>query len=97
MSERQTADFRAGTPLQREAVYGRTRNRRSDEADRAYLEALLEGVPLAATHEVLVKYAKHVGPTELARELKRQPSRRYLTPDEVGEAFRATPYGRDCR
>jgi hypothetical protein len=55
---------------------------------RAYIEALLEGVPLPATKKDLARYAKEAGDKEAAATLRRRlPSRRFSSLDEVGEAL----------
>jgi hypothetical protein len=54
---------------------------------RAQLEALLEGVSLPATKKDLAKHLKAYGGKREAASLKRLPSRRYATIDEVGEAL----------
>lgn len=56
-------------------------------SQRAYVEAVLEGVPLPATREVLIKYAEHTGDQPTATVLKSLPSRMFSTLDEVGEAL----------
>jgi Protein of unknown function (DUF2795) len=55
--------------------------------DRAYIESLLEGVPLPATKQDLVKYAKREGGRSAGKLLKGLPSQRYSMLDEVGEAL----------
>lgn len=55
--------------------------------ERAYLEALLEGVPLPATRSDLVTYARRHGDRRAATLLKALPERRYDWLDEVGEAL----------
>lgn len=57
--------------------------------ERAYLEVLLEGVPLPATRSDLVKHAKRDGSRDDAKALKRLPERRYGSIDEVGEQLLA--------
>jgi hypothetical protein len=54
---------------------------------RAALHALLEGVPLPATKSDLVTYARREGGRSAAKILRRLPSQRYGTLDEVGEAL----------
>jgi Protein of unknown function (DUF2795) len=54
---------------------------------RAYIESLLEGVPLPAAKSVLVEYAKREGDRDAAKLLKSLRSRVYSTLDEVGEAL----------
>jgi hypothetical protein len=54
---------------------------------RASLEALLEGVPLPATRSDLITYARREGGRGSARILRRLPSQRYASLDEVGEAL----------
>jgi hypothetical protein len=60
-------------------------------AFRAQIEAILEGVPLPATKQLLVHYAKREGDGELARRLKREldvlAKKRFGMIDEVGEAL----------
>ena len=52
----------------------------------AELQVLLEGVPLPAGREELVRYATHEGGRPLQLELLRGiPSQRYQTIDEVAE------------
>ena len=53
--------------------------------ERAYLEVLLEGVPLPATKSDLIAHAKGEGSPDAVTALKRLPSRRYSSIDEVGE------------
>jgi hypothetical protein len=55
--------------------------------ERAYIESLLEGVPLPATPKDLAKWAKHNGDGHVAHRLKSLPSDRYDFIDEVGEAL----------
>ena len=55
-------------------------------AERARLEAALEGVPLPAAKEELVRYATREEPG-LTRLLAALPDRRYHAIDEVGEAL----------
>lgn len=55
--------------------------------DRAYLEALLEGVPLPATKDDLVTYAKRSGENRAVSLLKSLPHGRYEWLDQVGEAL----------
>lgn len=55
--------------------------------DRAYLEALLEGVPLPATRDDLITYAKHQGDGRAIRSLRSLPEGRYDWLDQVGEAL----------
>jgi hypothetical protein len=55
--------------------------------DRAYLEALLEGVPLPATKSDLVTYAKRNGDGRATQLLKSLPEGRYDWLDQVGEAL----------
>jgi hypothetical protein len=54
---------------------------------RASIHALLEGVPLPATKADLVAYARREGGRSAAKILRRLPSQRYGTLDEVGEAL----------
>jgi Protein of unknown function (DUF2795) len=56
-------------------------------SDRAYIESLLEGVPLPATKKDLVKHAKREGGRGAGKLLKGLPSQRYSMLDEVGEAL----------
>lgn len=56
-------------------------------SDRAYLEALLEGVPLPATKGDLVTYAKRNGDRRAGQLLKSLPDGRYDWLDQVGEAL----------
>ena len=52
----------------------------------AYVEALLEGVPLPATKETLLAYAREQdGGAEAAQLLERIPDREYEALDDVGE------------
>lgn len=60
---------------------------RRSELGRAYLESLLEGVPLPATKDVLLEHAKRAAGEGAVKALKQLPSRRYSTLDEVGEAL----------
>jgi len=55
--------------------------------NRAYLESLLEGVPLPATRKDLIKYAKREAGRSESKVLKDLPSQRYWALDEVGEAL----------
>jgi hypothetical protein len=55
--------------------------------DRAYIESLLEGVPLPATKQDLVKHAKREAGRSASKLLKNLRSQRYATIDEVGEAL----------
>lgn len=55
--------------------------------DRAYLEALLEGVPLPATRSDLITYAKRHHDRHAAELLRSLPERRYDWLDQVGEAL----------
>ncbi|HWD65003.1 MAG TPA: DUF2795 domain-containing protein [Solirubrobacteraceae bacterium] len=55
--------------------------------DRAYLEALLEGIPLPATRGDLLAYAKRNSGAHAERLLKSLPQGRYDWIDEVGEAL----------
>lgn len=55
--------------------------------NRAYVEAVLQGVPLPATRDVLVTYAKRAGEDEVARSLKRIPKGRYAILTDVGGAL----------
>lgn len=55
--------------------------------NRAYVEALLEGVPLSATRSDLIRHARRAGDEEAAGVLERLPERRYSSLDEVGEAL----------
>lgn len=54
---------------------------------RAYVEALLEGVPLPATRDVLIKYAEHERDEQARQALETLPDRMFSTLDEVGEAL----------
>lgn len=56
-------------------------------AGRAYIESLLEGVPLPATRGDLVKAAKRHGDPDAARRLSSLPNRRFDMIDDVGEAL----------
>ncbi|HZD87241.1 MAG TPA: DUF2795 domain-containing protein [Gaiellaceae bacterium] len=52
----------------------------------AELQVLLEGVPLPVGRDDLLRYAAHEGARPFQLELlRRLPSRRYQTIDEVGE------------
>jgi hypothetical protein len=55
--------------------------------DRAYLEALLEGVPLPATRSDLITYAKRNHDRRAAELLTSLPEGRYDWLDQVGEAL----------
>jgi hypothetical protein len=55
--------------------------------NRASIESLLEGVPLPAKRSDLIAYARREGGRSAAKLLKRLPSRRYGTVDDVGEAL----------
>lgn len=59
----------------------------SGASDRAYLEALLEGVPLPATKGDLLTYAKRNGDRRAAQLLTSLPAGRYDWLDQVGEAL----------
>lgn len=56
-------------------------------SDRAYIESLLEGVPLPATRSDLVKQAKRQGDAGAARRLRSLPNQRFDILDDVGEAL----------
>lgn len=56
-------------------------------SNRAYIESLLEGVPLPATRSDLVEQAKRHGDAGAARRLRSLPSRRFDMLDDVGEAL----------
>jgi hypothetical protein len=55
--------------------------------NRAYVEALLEGVPLPATRKDLQAQARREGGEDAARMLRGLPDRRFTSLDEVGEAL----------
>jgi hypothetical protein len=55
--------------------------------NRAYIESLLEGVPLPATRSDLIRWAKQNDGDQAARRLRDLPRRRFDTLDEVGEAL----------
>jgi hypothetical protein len=55
-------------------------------AERARIEALLEGHPLPASKHDLIRYAEREDPGA-AQVLRRLPDREYRTLDEVGEAL----------
>jgi hypothetical protein len=57
--------------------------------NRAYVESVLQGVPLPATRSVLVKYAERQGEKDVARALKQLPDQRYPILPDVGEALQA--------
>lgn len=63
-------------------------------AERAYIESLLEGVPLPATPEDLAQWTRRNGEPRVARRLKSLPSRRFDSIDEVGEALEPVQPGR---
>ena len=53
----------------------------------AEIQVLLEGVPLPATRDELVEYAKRED-VDAARELRQIPEREYERLDDVGEVLR---------
>ena len=53
----------------------------------AELQVLLEGVPLPAEKQELLKYAREQDDGELPRVLERLPDRQYESLDDVGEAL----------
>lgn len=55
-------------------------------ATAAYLQALLEGVPLPATRDELIAYAEEQDGAAVS-ELWRLPDREFRSLDEVGEAL----------
>jgi hypothetical protein len=55
-------------------------------ADRARIEALLEGHPLPAARNDLIRYAEKED-SSAAELLRRIPDRQYRSLDEVGEAL----------
>jgi hypothetical protein len=66
--------------------------------NRASIESLLEGVPLPATRSDLISYARREGGRSAANLLKRLPSQRFGTLDEVGEALEPVqPAGQRAR
>jgi hypothetical protein len=56
-------------------------------AERAHIEALLEGVPLPATRADLINCVKRHGDRHAVKLIKSLPDRRYSWIDEVGEAL----------
>jgi hypothetical protein len=63
--------------------------------NRAHLEALLEGVPLPATRDDLLRHAQREGGRDAVVALAHLPRRRYSTLDEVGEAIAPVQPSRD--
>lgn len=55
------------------------------QPNRAYLEALLEGVPLPATKQDLIQHTRRDGSKAAAKALKGLPAQRYASLEEVGE------------
>jgi hypothetical protein len=55
--------------------------------ESAELQVLLEGVPLPASRQELIDYAREQGDGDAASLLHRLPDREYKSLDEVGEAL----------
>jgi hypothetical protein len=65
-------------------------------ADRARIEALLEGHPLPAARDDLIRYAERED-SGAAQMLRRLPDREFRTLDEVGEALQPVQPDRATR
>lgn len=96
-ADQESPEFSRGQPLDDPQPSARPRPDAGDPADsrptgvstgeRAWIEALLEGVPLPATRADLITCVKRQGETQAVRRLKSLPDRRYSWIDEVGEAL----------